>query len=104
MSIDRNAGVDYAKKFWIGACDDDKIAISSSYPPVSLAAKRKAMGAQAADGWEVFFVAGGAGENAIFRRTVNGKTEDKPDPVYTWDDWMIAHTMSAAACSRKESP
>jgi Putative amidase domain len=85
VSIDRQAAVDYAKKFWNRVCDDDKFWISSSV--VSLAAKRKSMSAPAADGWEAFFVSNGAvGENAVFRRTVGGKTEEKPDPIATWDD------------------
>ena len=85
MAIDRKAGVDYARKFWNRVCDDDKFWISSSV--VSLGDKRRSMKAPASEGWEAFFVSNGAGgENAVFRRTVKGKTEDKPDPIADWDD------------------
>ncbi len=84
MAIDRKAAIDYAKKFWNRVCDDDKFWTTNA--PVSLAAKRKSMSAPAAEGWEAFFVSNGnVGENAIFRRTVNGKTEDKPDPIADWN-------------------
>ena len=85
MPIDRKAAVDYAKKHWNRVTDDDKFWTSNAVVP--LATKRKSMHAPASEGWDAFFVSNGAGgENAIFRRTVAGKTEDKPDPIATWDE------------------
>ncbi len=102
MAIDRKAALEYARKFWNRACDDDKIAISTSYAPVSLAAKRKSMSAPASDGWEAFFVSNGAvGENAVFRRTVKGKIEEKPDPAIFWDD-LDDCTHYVSRCLLKE--
>jgi len=84
VPIDRKAAVDYAKKYWNRVTDDDKYWTSNAV--VSLADKRKSMHAPASDGWEAFFVSDGAGgENAIFRRTVGGTTEDKPDPIARFD-------------------
>jgi hypothetical protein len=85
MPINRNAALNYARKYWNRVTDDDKFWTSNEV--VSLAAKRRAMGAPASAGWEAFFVSNGAdGENAIFRRTTGDKTEDKPDPIATWDE------------------
>jgi hypothetical protein len=85
VTIDRKAAVEYAKKYWNRVADDDKFWTSNAV--VSLANKRKSMNAPAADGWEAFFVSdGGGGENAIFRRTTGGNTEDKPDPIASWKD------------------
>jgi hypothetical protein len=84
VAIDRKAAVDYAKKFWNRVADDDKIAISSGQ--ILLADKRRSMKAPASDGWEAFFVSnGGAGEKAVFRRTVKGTMEEMPDPIVDWD-------------------
>jgi hypothetical protein len=85
MPINRNAALNYARKYWNRVTDDDKFWTSNAV--VSLAAKRRAMGAPASDGWEAVFVSNGdGGENAIFRRTVGGRTEDKPDPIAIWDE------------------
>ena len=85
MPIDRKAALDYAKKFWNRVTDDDRYWTENAV--VLLDDKRKKMDAPAKDGWEAFFVPNGTGgEKAIFRRTVAGKTEDKPDPIATWDE------------------
>jgi len=108
VPIDRKAAVDYAKKFWNRVADDDKFWISNTV--VSLAAKRKSMHAPASDGWEAFFVANGSGgENAVFRRTVGGKTEEMPDPIATWDDLddcthYVCRCLIKEGISLKETP
>ena len=85
MPLDRKAALDYAKKFWNRVTDDDRFWTENAV--VLLDDKRKKMDAPAKDGWEAFFVPNGTGgEKAIFRRTVAGKTEDKPDPIATWDE------------------
>lgn len=85
MPINRDAALNYARKYWNRVTDDNKFWTSSE--AVSLAAKRRSMGAPASDGWEAVFVSNGdGGENAIFRRTVGGGTEDKPDPIAIWDE------------------
>ena len=85
MAIDRNAAVEYARKFWNRVADDDKIAISSG--EVLLANKRKSMNAPASDGWEAFFVSDGAvGEMAVFRRMVKGTMEEMRAPIVNWMD------------------
>lgn len=85
MPIDRNAAVAYAKKYWNRVADDDTFWTSDD--EIQLADKRKSMNAPAAAGWEAFFVSDGAGgEKAIFRRQVGDKTEDKPDPIATWQE------------------
>jgi hypothetical protein len=84
MPIDRKAAVDYASRFWNRVTDDNKFWTTNAV--VSLAVKRKSMKAPASEGWEAWFVPDGAGnEKAVFRRTVDGTTEDKPDPIATWD-------------------
>jgi hypothetical protein len=84
MSVDRKAAVDYARKYWNRAADDDKFWTSNAV--VDLAQKRRSMNAPASDGWQAFFVGNGAGgENAVFRRTVDGRTEEMPEPIATWD-------------------
>ena len=84
MSIDRKAAVDYARKFWNRVADDDKFW--TTHKVVLLADQRKSMKAPASEGWEALFVPDGTGnEKAVFRRTVAGKTEDKPDPIATFD-------------------
>jgi hypothetical protein len=85
MPIDRNAAITYAKKLWNKGCDDEKIAISSGW--LNVADKRKEMKAPIAEGWEVFFVANKATpETGVFRRTVDGKMEQKPHVVVSNDD------------------
>ncbi len=84
MPIDRAAAIAYARQYWNRVADDDKFWTSDD--EVSLADKRQSMHAPAADGWEALFVSDGAnGEKAVFRRTVNGTTEEKPTPIATWD-------------------
>jgi hypothetical protein len=100
VSVDRQAGVDYAKKYWNKVCDDDKFWTTNAV--VLLANKRKSMNAPAADGWEAFFVSdGGVGEKAIFRRTVKGLTEDMPAPIATWDE-LDDCTHYVSRCLLKE--
>ena len=83
MALDRNAGVEYAKKFWNRVCDDDKFWNKDWF--VLVKDKRKSMDAPATENWEALFVSDGAGgEKAVFRRTVKGKTEEKPDPISVW--------------------
>ncbi len=80
MPIDRNAAVEYARKYWNRVTDDDKFWTSNAV--VSLPDKRRTMKAPASDGWEAFFVSDGAvGESAVFQRTVAGKTETQPDAI-----------------------
>ena len=84
MPINRDAAIDYARKHWNRVTDDDKFWTSDE--EISVAAKRRSMNAPASEGWDVFFVSNGDdGENAVFRRTVNGSVEEKPSPVATWD-------------------
>jgi len=100
VSIDRKGAVDYAKRYWNRVCDDDKFWTTNAV--VSLAAKRRSMNAPSAEGWEAFFVSDGAvGEKAIFRRTINGKTEDKPAPIATWDE-LDDCTHYVSRCLLKE--
>jgi hypothetical protein len=85
MPIDRNAAVAYAKKYWNRVADDNTFWTSDD--EIQLADKRRSMNAPAAAGWEAFFVGdGNGGEKAIFRRQVDGRTEDKPDPIATWHE------------------
>ena len=84
MPINRDAAIDYARQHWNRVTDDDKFWTSDE--EISVSAKRRSMNAPAAEGWDVFFVSNGdGGENAVFRRTVNGSVEEKPTPVATWD-------------------
>jgi len=85
VPIDRQAAVDYARKYWNRVADDDKFWTSDA--EVLLAEKRISMNAPASDGWEAFFVSDGSnGEKAIFRRIVAGTSEDKPTPIATWKE------------------
>ena len=108
MSIDRKAGLDYAKKFWNRVTDDDKFWTSNAV--VSLADKRKSMHAPASDGWEAFFVPDSSGEeSAVFRRTVKGKIEDMADPIATWKDLddcthYVCRCLIKEGISLKETP
>ena len=84
MSLDRIGAVAYARRYWNRVCDDDKLWITSGV--ISLAEKRRALRAPASEAWDAFFVSNGdGGENAVFRRTVNGSIEEKPDPIAEWD-------------------
>jgi putative amidase-like protein len=108
MTIDRNAALEYAKKYWNRVTDDDKFWTSNAV--VSLAAKRKSMNAPAAEGWEAFFVSNhDRGEDAVFRRTVGGNIEQKPDPIATWDDLddcthYVCRCLIKEGISLKETP
>ena len=83
MPIDRDAAIAYARKYWNRMTDDGTFDVGSG--PVDVAAKRRKLKAPASDGWEVFFLPDGQGnEDAVFRRTVNGKTEDLDEPIETW--------------------
>lgn len=100
MPIDRKAALEYAKKFWNRAADDDKFFIGSGEFP--LAAKRKSMKAPKADGWEVFFVRDGhGGEDAKFRRIVGSKIEEMPDPIARMED-LEDCTHYVSRCLLKE--
>ena len=83
MPIDRDAAIAYARKYWNRMTDDGTFDVGSG--SVNIAEKRKKLKAPASDGWEVFFLPDGQGsEDAVFRRTVKGKTEDLDEPIETW--------------------
>jgi hypothetical protein len=108
MPINRKAAVEYARKYWNRVTDDDKFWTADE--AVLVIEKREAMDAPASEGWEVFFVSDRqGGENAIFRRTVNGRTEDKPKPLATWnqlDDCThyVSRCLRAEGIDFKETP
>lgn len=109
MAIDRNGAVDFAKKFWNRVADDDKFWTSNE--PIITANKRKKMNAPKADGWEVFFVPDGHGEeDAVFCRFANGKiVERKADPVAGWDllddcTHYVCRCLMEEGISLKETP
>jgi hypothetical protein len=76
MSMNRDAAINYAKRYWDTVCDDDVIWTSNE--AINIQQKRKKLGAPVSDGWEVRFVPDGAGaEEAVFRRTNRGVFETK---------------------------
>ncbi len=100
MPIDRNAAVNYARTFWNRVADDDKFWTSNA--EVSLPLKRKLMDAPVSEGWIAFFVANDTGgEDAVFRRTINGRVEQKPDPIARFDD-LDDCTHYVSRCLHKE--
>jgi hypothetical protein len=111
MSLNRQAAVDYGKKFWNRVCDDGKIWTSSA--AVLLADKRKKMGAPESDGWSAVYVSDGSGgEKGVFRRVKGGIVEEMPDAIAVWsgshglDDCThyVCRCLTAEGVSLKETP
>jgi len=83
MSLNRQAALDYAKKFWNRVCDDGKICIKGG--AFLLADKRRKMGAPESAGWFAVYVSDGSGgEKAVFQRVKGGAVEEMPDAIAVW--------------------
>jgi len=109
VALDRKGAVEFARKFWNRVSDDDKFWTSNE--PIMTATRRKAQHAPLTDGWEVFFIPDGQGnEDGVFCRTANGKiTDKKADPVADWDllddcTHYVCRCLLAEGVDLKETP
>jgi hypothetical protein len=82
MPIDRNAAMDYARKFWNKLTDDDRFAHHNA-GLVNVADARLKMKAPKKD-WEGIFLSNDkGGEKGVFRNITDGTI--KPDSFIEWD-------------------
>jgi hypothetical protein len=93
MPYNRDAAIDYARRFWDRPRDDGLVWLTNA--AIEVDKKRVELGTPTKDGWEARFVPDGKGaEEVIFQRTApDGKIEKKR--IQGWDGLAdCAHFLS----------
>jgi hypothetical protein len=93
MPYDRSKAMAYAEAFWTSPCRDNTIATNRDKMLTNVDEQRKKLNKLEKDGWVALFVRSGGGENAVFRKDGDSKTD------VVFEDWKhledCAHFLSS---------